>query len=358
MNELYRMQDAYNAVVNASYDGLEIFMMNVGNADCFLVIRYYPGGTKDVILIDGGKTSDAENIAQRIKSLGITYIDYVVNTHPHDDHAAGLVKLISDTELNFGSVWMHTSWTRINATTIRDVLGRNSAKWVLDEFEKSLATQRALFNMCARRGIQVNEPFCGATIGPFQVIGPTTEFYLKCMSRFSDLPSITQWNEYLSNNSLRKLLESLQIEADQTEDELGGVTSPENESSVMMTLECAGSSFLFCGDAGYEAFIDINNRNQIAQLKNLEWMHAPHHGSRRNLWQKAIDYFNPKTVFISSKGSRKHPSVRLVNAFINKGAKVYSSHYPPSNNFAWLQYYVGNVPSRNMTRATALYDSN
>lgn len=357
MSEFDAIQRAYGGVIAANYDGCEIFMMNVGNADCFLVIRYYRGGTKDVILIDGGNTSDAESIVQRIKHLGITHVDYVVNTHPHDDHAAGLVEIVKDTSLTFGELWLHASWTRIDANAIRAVLGRNSAKWVLEAFEKSLATQMALFNACCSRGISVYEPFAGVTIGPFKVIGPTPEFYTTCMAKFSDLTTITQWNDYLSNSSLRQLMVTLQKEAVQTEEDLGGVTSPENESSVIMTLDCGDKRLLFCGDAGCDAFGDIIARQQISHLHDMHWMHAPHHGSRRNLWQEAITYFKPKTVFISSEGSRKHPSLKLVNAFIKNGAKVYSSHYPPKNRFVWLRYPVGNVPQRNVIPATALYEA-
>lgn len=357
MNEFDAIQKAYGSVIKAGYDGIEIFMMNVGNADCFLVIRYYAGGTKDVILIDGGKTSDAENIVQRIKDLGITHVDYVVNTHPHDDHAAGLVEILKETSLTFGSLWMHASWTRIDAAAIREVLGRNSAKWVLEAFEKSLATQMEVFTACISRKIPVYEPFAGSIIGPFKVIGPTPAFYTTCMAKFSDLTSITQWNDYLSNCSLRQLIATLQKEAVQTEEELGGVTSPENESSVIMTLDYGELRFLFCGDAGCDAFGDINNRRQISDLQNVHWMHAPHHGSRRNLWKEAIAYFKPKTVFISSEGSRKHPSTKLVNAFNKNGTKVYSSHYSSGNRFVWLRYPVGTVPPRNVIPATALYEA-
>ena len=111
MDDSYIRKAVERAMQEIKYNGLEVFMMNVGNADCFLVIQYQTGGTKIVYLIDGGKKSDAEIIIDRVKGLGITHIDYVINTHPHDDHAGGLVDIIQETTLTFGQMWMHMSWT-------------------------------------------------------------------------------------------------------------------------------------------------------------------------------------------------------------------------------------------------------
>lgn len=336
------------------YNGLEIFMMNVDNADCFLVIQYQKGGNKNVYLIDGGKKSDADTITERIKGLGFTHIDYVINTHPHDDHAGGLVDIVKNTSLTFGEVWMHQSWTHIDTTAICDLLGRNSALKVLDKFERSLATQIDLANACNSRGIPVFEPFAGDTIGAFKVIGPTNDFYLNCLARFNDVTSVKQWNEYLNTRPVTTLLNASMSE----EGELGDVTSPENESSVIMLLEHENQKFLFCGDAGCGAFGDINDRHQAGEIKEVHWMQAPHHGSRNNLWPELIKWMNPDRVWISCKGSAKHPSRKLVNFFKKEcNSKVYASHYPKPNNRTWIRSSRGTVPDRHTTPVTALYDA-
>jgi len=356
MENNYIREAAERAMRELKYNGLEIFMMNVGNADCFLVIQYQTGGNKDVYLIDGGKKSDAETIIGRIKGLGITHIDYVINTHPHDDHAGGLVDIIKDTTLTFGQVWMHASWTRIDVDAIRDLLGRNSAIKVLDKFENSLATQIDVFNTCVNRKIPVYEPFAGDTIGSFKILGPTPEFYASCLAEFNNLTSVKQWNDYLTNQASQNLM--IHTEAAQADDKLEGTTSPENESSVIMTLEHNKQKFLFCGDAGCNAFRDISNRNQAGEIQNIHWMQAPHHGSSKNVWPELIEWMNPDTVYISCKGSAKHPSRKLVNHLKAKcSSNVYATYYPQKSDWTWIQFNKGTTPDRNTSVAAALYNA-
>jgi hypothetical protein len=87
-------------------------------------------------------------------------------------------------------------------------------------------------------------------------------------------------------------------------------------------------------------------------------MNAPHHGSRRNLWPELVDHLNPDIVYISCKGSKKHPSRMLVNRFkSNCNAKVYASYYPKSDNFIWTLSSYGITPERNLKTALPLYDA-
>lgn len=341
-----------------NYDGIEIFMMCIGNADCFLVVRHYAGGIAETVLVDGGNKSNAEDIATRLHGLGISHINHVVNTHPHDDHAGGLVELISGNTFTYDNLWVHQSWNHFDWQAIQMELGRNSAKWVLERFTASLTTQIELCKASVARGVQPVEPFAGTQIGPFTVLGPTREFYAQCLHRFGDAEKVRQWNQYLQSQSEKTAFDQALEEVMSDDDSLGAVTSPENESSVVMMTEYAGKKLLFCGDAGCDAFSDLNHRNLARCFKDVAWMHAPHHGSRRNLWPELVRYLNPSLTFVSCKGSRKHPSRKLVNAFKTEcSAKVYASYYPTTDNHIWLRQDYGTVPARNTRPATALYDA-
>lgn len=341
-----------------SYDGIEIFMMSIGNADCFLVIRYYPDGTQETVLADGGNKSSACDIAERLKGLGISHIDHIVNTHPHDDHASGLVELISSRAFTFGNLWMHQAWRHVDFEGIKEQLGRNSAKWVLDRFKKSIATQEELFKLSVNRGVTPLEPFAGAKIGPFTVIGPTEAFYVKCLQCFGDTDKVKQWNDYLQAQSEVSSVARLLSETMQDDNPLGDVTSPENESSVIMITIHENQKLFFCGDAGCKAFSDLNDLGSAPSFKDIHWMHAPHHGSRRNLWPELVDYLNPNIVYMSCKGSKKHPSRKLVNRFKNQcQTKVYASYYPKVNNFIWIRSAYGKTPERDLKAATPLYEA-
>jgi beta-lactamase superfamily II metal-dependent hydrolase len=86
-------------------------------------------------------------------------------------------------------------------------------------------------------------------------------------------------------------------------------------------------------------------------------MQIPHHGSRRNINERLIDYFKPTIACVSAAGNNKHPRKKVVNAFKSVGTKVYSTHYHVAEK-GHLWYDIGTVPERSDYRqAVALYDA-
>lgn len=52
------------------------------------------------MLIDGGNDADGQLVANYIKSnLGISTINYLIGTHPHEDHIGGLDKIIDSLDI-------------------------------------------------------------------------------------------------------------------------------------------------------------------------------------------------------------------------------------------------------------------
>jgi competence protein ComEC len=64
---------------------LRLHVLKVGKADC-LLLRC--GGQS--LLLDGGNDADEAYIFNYLDGLGITKLDYVVNSHPHEDHLGSL----------------------------------------------------------------------------------------------------------------------------------------------------------------------------------------------------------------------------------------------------------------------------
>ena len=75
-------------------DNLNIFFLDVGQADCTILIY-----NDKVAMIDAGNVSDGEKIVKCIKDLGIKKLDYVIGTHIHEDHIGGLSKVIDNIEI-------------------------------------------------------------------------------------------------------------------------------------------------------------------------------------------------------------------------------------------------------------------
>ena len=64
---------------------LKVYFMDVGQADCILIDNNH-----EYALIDGGNTIDGKKLVKYFKDIGIKKFNYVIATHPHEDHIGGL----------------------------------------------------------------------------------------------------------------------------------------------------------------------------------------------------------------------------------------------------------------------------
>lgn len=93
---------------------LQIYYFDVGQADSTLIIN-----NGHSMLIDAGNNEDGEKLVTYIKEeLNITTIDYVVGTHPHEDHIGGLDDIINN--FNIKEVYLPEAMT--TTKTFEDVL--------------------------------------------------------------------------------------------------------------------------------------------------------------------------------------------------------------------------------------------
>lgn len=104
--------------VSVSSD-LEIYFFDVGQADCIFV-----SNDGKNMLIDAGNNEDGKLIVKELKDLGITTIDYLIGTHPHEDHIGGLDDVIDN--FNIGTLFMPKRQT--DTKTFEDVLDSVSNK--------------------------------------------------------------------------------------------------------------------------------------------------------------------------------------------------------------------------------------
>lgn len=68
---------------------LTAYFFDVGNADATLI-----EADGKYMLIDAGTNAGADELVQQLKDMGITRLEYVVGTHPHEDHIGGLDDVI------------------------------------------------------------------------------------------------------------------------------------------------------------------------------------------------------------------------------------------------------------------------
>ena len=101
-------------IQNEVSTNLSIYYFDVGQADSILITN-----NDNSMLIDAGNNEDGKLLVSYIKDeLNIDKIDYVVGTHPHEDHIGGLDDIIDNFAIN--KVYLPEALT--TTKTFEDVL--------------------------------------------------------------------------------------------------------------------------------------------------------------------------------------------------------------------------------------------
>lgn len=80
-----------NITTNTITDaGLEVHFIDVGQADCALIIC-----EGETMLIDGGNVADSSLVVAYLTKMEVEYLNVVVGTHAHEDHIGGLAGALS-----------------------------------------------------------------------------------------------------------------------------------------------------------------------------------------------------------------------------------------------------------------------
>ena len=96
---------------------MRVHFIDVGQADSAFIEL----GNGQTMLIDAGRSGNASTIINYIKGLQYETIDYVVASHPHDDHIGGMATVLDN--FNIGKMYMPKQAHTITAfTNMLDVI--------------------------------------------------------------------------------------------------------------------------------------------------------------------------------------------------------------------------------------------
>lgn len=132
----------------ASKAPLSVHFIDVGQADCILI-----ESEGKFMLIDAGNNADAELVTGYLSDAGVKRLEYVIGTHPHEDHIGSLDTVIENFDV--GKIFLPK--VSHNTKTYEDVL-----------------------NAIADKGLKVTVPRVGDSydlgVSRFTILAPNADY--------------------------------------------------------------------------------------------------------------------------------------------------------------------------------------
>lgn len=320
-------------------DFLDVESEKSGDA---ITVRYSVGGAERVHVIDGGYVDTGDKVVAHLqKWYGGVTVHHVVLTHPDQDHANGLRKVLESCQV--GALWMHRPWMYA-----QELLPSFPTYKSVDALRSKLRNlypgPAALEDIAVERKIPIYEPFQGAQIGNFVVAAPSRARYLQLVVD-SDRTPEKKAEESFFEAAAHVLDKAFKAASNLIKRAWGYEVFPvegtgrENEMSVIQFGVFSDKRVLLTGDAGREGLTEAADYVQaLGHVLPGVWLfQVPHHGGRHNVNTEVLNRWlgeplanKPEktgwnAICSSAKADTHHPKKVVVRAMLHRGAHFTST---------------------------------
>jgi competence protein ComEC len=251
-------------------ENLKIVACDVGQGDALLITL-----KTQQILVDGGPNNKVLSCLSDNMPFWDRNIELVILTHPEKDHYSGLIDVFENYYVaNFITSGLFSSSQEYQV--LKEEVGSSATK-VLSVEEGSII----------RLGLI-----------RFEIFWPSKEFLAANSQSINEVDSGV----------------------------LGAFTTSrnKNEFSVVGVLSFGNFDALLTGDIENEVSDAVAEKLLQKNIKDIEYIKIPHHGSKNGLSEKLLDVSNPNIAVISvaHNNSYGHPHQETLNLLEKKGIRV------------------------------------
>lgn len=311
-----------------------LYALPAKDGDCLLFQFQNNDGKYRHILIDGGNRTQIDfnnlkkTILEILKNGDDGQIDLAIVTHSDDDHISGMLKILSDSQLNklVKKIWFNSektidSFFKTNNTPTQKYIVSSVTNRTVKSSRIQYNDLYSILDQDERWQRELIKVGMSETIDNLQitVLSPTVE-------------KLKKLNSYWPTQKQRTVKSSRKKEFDydisyqdfvKNMPQFGEDTSPVNGASIALLLEWKGKKFLLLSDAHPSTVVRSLRQKYGDSLPiDVEILKVSHHGSSKNTSDDLLNAINCKNFIISANANKKHyhPSKEaLSRILLNKG---------------------------------------
>ena len=155
-------------------------------------------------VIDGGTKVTGEKVCSHVRdNYGTEIIDFIVCTHPDQDHASGLSVVLEEMTVN--KVLMHCPWDYVDHFYDSVTDGRVTKESLIQRLKEGHPYAYKVYELANEKNIPVHHAFSDGeapSIPSLHIVGPSSNYYLEQVVNFRSINEITE--DSIENTGLLK----------------------------------------------------------------------------------------------------------------------------------------------------------